>query len=142
MPRLLDLECSGCGAEVDDFFVMRPPCRLIHLECGGELEPVYRLRPRAAQWSDRDSITVFRKPDGTFSYPMRNDVKTPPNCERVSIRSLPELRAFERQAGVTSHIANYDSTGRSIDDETPSPQHRESEDQRYNRFRESTRGIF
>jgi len=143
MPRLLDLACSRCGAEVDDFFVMSVPQRIIHLNCNGIFEPVYRVRKRApAQWSDRDSITIFRKPDGSLSYPARNDKPTPSNCERITIKTLSELRAFERSTNTISHIGNYDKSGRSIDDGLPEFKHSKSERDRYERFRESTRGLF
>lgn len=142
-PRYLDLECTGCGTTVDDLFVMSRPARIIHFECGAPMEEVLRSRTHATtQWSERDSIVVFKGADGKIRYPGRNDAPTPRGCERVSIRSLPELRAFERQHGVVSHIANYDrGSGRAIDDSLPEPRI-PSERERWERFRERTRGIF
>lgn len=141
-PRMLDLTCTSCGAEVDDLFVMRQPSRIVHLECGGEMEQVYRLRPRSAQWGDKDAITVFRKPDGSFSYPACNDKPTPPGMERITIKSHAELRRFEREAGVVAHVSGYDSKSpNAIDDERPAPR-RESEHERFERFRRATQGVF
>lgn len=108
MMRMLDLKCADCGAEVTDFFVRAVPARIIHFECGGEMEQVYRLRPRDAQWSDRDAVVVYRKPDGEYSYPGRNDRPTPAGYTRVVMRSLREVEAFERRAGVTNEAMHFD----------------------------------
>lgn len=141
MPRLLDLTCTVCGIEVDDLFVTNVPPRIVHLECDGEMEQVYRLRPRNAQWGDRAAVVVFRKPDGSISYPGRNDAPTPPGAERVVMRSLREVERFSRDHGVVAHIAGYDQgSGRAIDDDLPAPS-RQSEEQRYDKFRERMRGI-
>jgi hypothetical protein len=142
MPRFLDLECSACGAEVDDIFFMRVPERIVHLEDGGTFEQVYRLRPSNAQWSDRDSVVVFKDAQGHVKFPLRNDAPVPPGCERIVMRSLREVERFERDHNVRSHIAHYDSgSGHSADDAAP-PSNLPSERERYERFRESTRGIF
>lgn len=118
MPKYLDLTCSMCGVEVNDLFVMRVPSRIIHMEDGGVMEQVYRLRTRAnAQWSDKDAVVVYRKPDGSFSYPGRNDRPTPSGCERIVMRSLREVEAFEKRANVRSEMAWYDpGTARGHDD--------------------------
>ena len=148
MPRMLDLECSKCGEEVDDFYVTSTPPRLRHLYrtngtyCGGRFETVFRMRPRNAQWSDRDAVVVFRRPDGSYSYPGHNTAATPAGCERVVMRSMREVQQFERQQGVVSHIAHYDQgSGRSADD-IPPAKRGPDERERYERFREYTRGIF
>lgn len=118
MPKFLDLTCSKCGVEVNDLFVMRVPTRIIHMEDDGEMEQVYRLRPKQnVQWSDRDAVVVYRKPDGSYSYPGRNDRPTPPGCERIVMRSLREVERFEKQAGVRSEMAWFDKgSGRGHDD--------------------------
>lgn len=144
---MLDLSCKRCGEEVDDFYVQKVPQRIIHMfrtdgaYCGGRLEQVFRLRPRNAEWSDRDAVVVFKYPDGRISYPGRNDKETPRNAERVVMRSLREVERFSRDHGVTAHIAGYDQgSGRAIDDDQPAPS-RQAEEQRYDRFRERMRGI-
>ena len=117
MPKFLDLTCSKCGAEVNDLFVMKVPSRIVHLECDGEMEQVYRLRPRSAQWGDRDAVVVYQKPDGCYSYPGRNDRPTPQGCERIVMRSLREVEAFEKKANVRSEMAWFDKgTARGFDD--------------------------
>jgi len=60
------------------------------------------------QWSEADSIVVFKKPDGTFSYPAVNTKPTPDGCERIVMRSLREVERHEREAGVRSEIAHFD----------------------------------
>lgn len=106
--RMLDLRCRRCDVEVNDFFVRVVPAKIVHMFCGGEMEQVYRLRSRDAQWSDRDAVVVFRKPDGTFSYPMINSKATPAGCTRVVMRSLREVEAFERQTGTRNEAMHYD----------------------------------
>lgn len=106
--RFLDLRCTKCGAEVDDIFFRHVPPRIVHLEDGGEFEQVYKFRTKDAQWSDKDAVVVYRKPNGEFSYPGRNDRPTPPGCTRVVMRSLREVEAFERQAHVTNEAMHYD----------------------------------
>ena len=118
MPKFLDLECP-CGAEVTDLFVMRVPEQVIHMECGRTMEPVYRTRKRVnVQWSDRDAVVIFQKPDGTYAYPGQNTVPTPNGCERITLRSLREVEAHEKKANVRSEMAWYDKgSGRGHDDE-------------------------
>ena len=117
MPKFLDLECP-CGAEVTDLFVMHTPQHVFHLECGAEMEPVYRLRKRTnAQWSDKDAVVIFQKPDGSYAYPGQNTAATPRGCERIVLRSLREVEAHEKKAGVRSEMAWYDrGSGRAFDD--------------------------
>lgn len=128
MPRLLDLECNFCGTVYRDIFFMRVPDHIVHEEnddgtpCRGEMEQV--LLPRSthnAEWSDRDAVVVFRKSDGTVSYPMRNDAPTPAGCERVTMRSLRQVESFERQNGVCNEAMHFDRNGRGFDsgDSTP-----------------------
>lgn len=109
MPRFLDLVCPRCGVEVNDLFFMRTPKIVIHMECDVEMEQVYRLPSKKnAQWSDRDAVVVYRKPDGEYSYPGRNDRPTPAGCTRVVMRSLREVEAFERQTGTRNEAMHYD----------------------------------
>jgi hypothetical protein len=144
MPRFVDLECL-CGAEVIDLFVMRVPTRFVHLECGNEFEQVYRLRPRVAQWSDKDAVVVFRKPDGTIAYPARNDKPTPSGCTRIVMKSMSEVDSFCRTHNVMNVMRDFDrGTDRDHSTVTSNDVVRSTrrERQRYERFREATRGIF
>jgi len=131
MPRMLDLECSKCGEIFRDLFVMRVPPRIVHFgsdenPCMGEMEQVFLPRARHAQWSDRDAVVVFRKPDGSISYPGRNDVRTPPGCERVMMRSLQEVNRFERDNKVCCEAMHFNSgNGMPSIDRLPIPTERE-----------------
>lgn len=141
-PRMLDLRCTRCDVEVEDLFVRNVPSRIVHLECGGEMEQVYRLRHKNAQWGDRDAVVVFKDSQGRIRYPGRNDVVPPKGYERVVMRSMQEVQRFEKEHNVVSHIAHFDSgSGRAIDDGMPT-RRGPSEAERYERFREATRGIF
>lgn len=70
-----------------------------------------------AQWSDRDAVVVFKKENGDYSYPMNNQKPTPAGCERIVMRSLREVEAFERKAGVLNEAMHFDKgNGRGFDD--------------------------
>ena len=69
----------------------------------------WKRHPRDnTQWDEKDAVVVFRKPDGSYSYPARNDKATPPGCQRIVMRSLREVERHEREAGVRSEIAHFD----------------------------------
>lgn len=136
MPRYLDLECQTCGEEYDDVFFRTVPSQLIHWPCGGTLEPVFRLRPRVAQWRDSDAVVVFRDASGKIRYPDRNDRETPKGYERVTLKSLREVDAFCKANGVQHEASHFDrGSGRGFDDEIRSPTVGLSERERYERFR-------
>ena len=117
MPRMLDLVCSECHLEMPDFFVMTVPDRIIHFRCGGEMTPIFTAPgSRPAAWRDQDAVVVFRKPDGTYSYPMTNTQRTPAGCERVVMKSLREVERFEQAAGVLNEAMHFDRNGRGFDD--------------------------
>jgi hypothetical protein len=117
MPKFLDLDCPACGEQVRDLFVMQVPERVIHLPCDTEMEHVYLPRQRErTQWSDKDAVVVYRKPDGSIVYPGRNDSPTPAGMERVVMRDLRSVERFEREHGVRSEMAWFDrGSGRGFD---------------------------
>jgi ribosomal protein L32E len=81
-------------------------------KCGYECEEIWwgARRNRDAQWSDRDAVVVFRNGStGEYRYPGQNSVPTPTGYERVVMRSLREVEAFEKQAKVTCEAMHYDS---------------------------------
>lgn len=43
-----------------------------------------------------DPVVVFRKPDGSFSFPGDTRQSTPRGCERIELRTIHEVRKFER----------------------------------------------
>lgn len=118
MPRYLDLECSGCGAEVSDLFVMKVPDRIIHMECGSVFELVYRVRQnQVVQLSEKDAIVVFRAADGRLRYPGRNDAATPTGFERIELRTRSAVDQFCKQNNVRHEATDFDrGTGRGHDD--------------------------
>lgn len=117
MPRMLDLQCPKCGFEMRDHYAPIYPIDL-HCGCGALLQEIWwgAKRQRNAQWSDADAVVVFRKPDGSIAYPCRNSAPTPEGCERITMRSLPEVRAFERDNHVMNEVFSYDRNGRGLDD--------------------------
>jgi hypothetical protein len=100
--------CPVCDRETD--VLCREDDRIRCPWCEIEMEQHWwkRQARTAAQWSDADAVVVFRKPDGSFSYPAVNSKPTPEGCERIVMRSLREVEAHEKQAGVRSEIAWFD----------------------------------
>lgn len=102
---------------VDPLGWMHEDCATSHRDAQSQSSSMNR---RNAQWSDKDAVVVFLKPDGTYSYPARNDKATPSGCERVEIKSLRELERFERKANVRSEVAWYDrGSGNSAEHDVP-----------------------
>ena len=107
MRRLVDCCCpEGCEFEVFCGEAEPVTCPSHGLVC----EQLWWQRPRRkrTEWDESDSVVVFKKPDGSYSYPARNDKPTPPGCERLVMRSLAAIRRHEASAGVRSEIADYD----------------------------------
>jgi len=137
MPKYLDLECA-CGAEVTDLFVMKVPSRIVHLECGREMEQVYRAR-LSTPVLEKNLAVVFRDKQGRIRYPGRNDAPTPRGYERLTIPPR-EMDKFCRENNVLHEDSNYNRGGRGFDGGGTDPR-LPSEEKRYEKFRESTRGI-
>jgi hypothetical protein len=118
MPRYLDVVCELCKIEVNDLFVMKVPDRIIHLECGRVMNSVYRARQsHVSQLSEKDAIVVFKKPDGSISYPGRNDSPTPAGCERIELRTRRAVDQFCKRNNVRHEATDFDKgTGRGHDD--------------------------
>lgn len=111
MPRLVDLVCKVCGKEEHDKFFMILPDAFQCGACGGRCDEVW-WAPRTkkdAQWTEKDAVVVFRDTAGNLRYPGRNDRPTPHGYERLVMRSLREVEAFEKQAKVTCEAMHYDS---------------------------------
>jgi len=113
MRRMLDLECRLCGKTVRDVFFRRVPKIIRHtrlgVKCKGIMDQVFLPSARNAGWSDKDAVVVFRKPDGTISYPATNLKPTPAGCERIVMKSLREVEQFEKRNHVICEAAHYDS---------------------------------
>ena len=113
---LHDVRCSACGYEIVDFPFDHIPDAIRCIDCGGDVEIIYRLRSRDAQWGDRSACIVFRERNGKIRYPARNDQPTPHDCERIELRSLAAVGRFERDHNVTNEAMHYDKgTGRGFE---------------------------
>ncbi len=109
---MLDVQCEKCGEVIRDVFVRSRPEKVIHFgdgACMGEMEEVLLPTARNAAWSDKDAVVVFRKPDGSISYPGQNNGQTPAGCERIVMRSLREVERFEKEHNVRCEAMHYNS---------------------------------
>lgn len=130
MRRMIDVYCRVCDVLMPDMMAderdeLRCP------QCGSVMEQQWwpKRRRERTQWDERDAVVVFRKPDGTFSFPARNDKPTPPGYERLVARSDREVAALEKLTGTHNERRWYDSNGRGFDDEI-----RERRTERINTF--------
>lgn len=115
MPRMLDITCPTCGLIMTDVFVQRTPDRII-CSCGNEATIMLGTADRRP-WRPSEEVVVFRKPNGEFSFPTRNDKPTPPGCERLTARSDRELAAIEHLTSTRSEVRWFDrGSGRGFDD--------------------------
>lgn len=134
MPRMLDLRCRSCGREYFDIFAPRMPDEdYIICACGGSCDIVIGLKPRRSTvWDKSEEIVIFRKPDGTFSFPARNDHATPPGCERIIARCDADVAKIEAMTGTRSERRWFDrGSGRDFSDEPSRP---DTTEQRYQHF--------
>jgi hypothetical protein len=114
---MLDFDCSNCGHQIRDKFFMEVPDDFPCPGCGKRMDRAWAvLGSRPTQWAERDAVVVFRKPDGTYSFPARNDKPTPAGCERIVARSDRELGQIEKMTGTLNHSRWYDNNGRGFDD--------------------------
>jgi hypothetical protein len=117
VPRMLDFDCHSCGHTIRDKFFMEVPDVYPCPQCGAAMDRAwYLLRRERAQWSEADSVLVFRDTSGKIRYPCRNDAPTPSGCERVLLRSLREVDRFEREHHVVNERMHFDNNGRGLDD--------------------------
>ncbi len=119
MPRMLDYDCHSCGFEIRDKFFMEVPDVHPCPQCGAAMDRAwYVLRRERTQWDASEAVVVFRKPDGTFSYPARNDKPCPQGWERIEARSDREVAAIERMTSTRNEARWFDrGTGRGFDDQ-------------------------
>lgn len=100
--------CPVCNKESDR--ICREQDIVLCAWCGIPTEQHWwkRMTRQRTEWDEKDAVVVFKKPDGTFSYPAVNTKPTPEGCERIVMRSLREVEAHERTANVRSEIAWFD----------------------------------
>ena len=100
--------CPVCDKEMDVLCREADKVRCPHCEIEMEQHWWKRQARQTTQWDEADAVVVFKKPDGTFSYPAINTKPTPEGCERIVMRSLREVERHEKEAGVRSEIAWFD----------------------------------
>jgi hypothetical protein len=122
MARMVNCHCLLCLTTTELICEADAPIQC--KTCGSLMEQRWweRSTPRSrTQWDEKDAVVVFRKPDGSYSYPAVNTKPTPPGCERLVMRSLREVEKFERSAGVRNEAMWFDRNGRGFDDGIPTP---------------------
>ncbi len=100
--------CLACNRESDR---MCRECDVVLCDnCNTPMEQQWWKRKAqiATVWHSSEWATVFKKPDGSYSFPARADKATPEGCERITIRSDTEMAKVERDAGVRNERRWYD----------------------------------
>jgi hypothetical protein len=87
-------------------------------DCHRPMEQDWLPRVRHnAQWDDNTAVMVHVDPaTGDVRYPGQHSAKLKEGYERVYLRSLAEVNAFERKHNVATHVMHYDNNGRALDD--------------------------
>lgn len=119
MPRMSNCHCASCDKT---FERICEPHEIVVCECGAACEQRWweRSSNRGGEWHPSETAVVFKKADGTYSFPARADKPTPAGCERIEIRSDRQMAAIEKAANVRSERRWYDSgSGRGFDDHLP-----------------------
>lgn len=116
--------CPACEKEKD--ILCREQERVFCPWCGLEMEQHWwkRRTQAATVWHPQEWATVFKKQDGTYSFPMKADKPTPVGCERITIKSDAEMARVERSAGVRSERRWFDTgsaNGHDTNDLPPLP---------------------
>lgn len=116
-------KCEDCKHGIDSHYTApegfaRPcnECRCLCFTDDLHRQACSRARRTSTVWDTRESVVVFEKPDGTFSFPARNDKPTPPGWHRHEARTDRELARLERLTGTRNERRWYDSNGRGFDD--------------------------
>lgn len=97
---MVDFICAKCGAAVEHFYHPSevPDEILCEIEgCEGRARLTLVLKRRRANAQGFSPVLVFRKPDGSYSFPGVNDAPTPDGYRRVELRTVEEVRDFERE---------------------------------------------
>ncbi len=118
MTRNIDLHCDSCGHNLVDRFTAENETVRCG-KCGAVMTHVWWSRPKKAftEWPEGEAAVVFEKPDGTFSFPGRNDKPCPPGWTRHVARSDRQMAQLERMTGTRSEARWFDrGSGRGHDD--------------------------
>lgn len=114
-----DLECE-CGLQIPNYYASPWPSTIKHLDCEtghvGECQILWKashIRTASVHKSER-AVVWYNPQTGEHRTPGRNDVPMPERYraqgyERRELTSLSELHAYEKEAGVMSEKAWYDS---------------------------------
>lgn len=121
MRRLVILHCTPCNISTEA--MCEEDEEYCCATCGSPCEQQWWARsPRdRTQADEKDSVVVFRKPDGTYAYPAVNTKPTPEGCERIVLRTAAEVERHEREAGVRNESLWFNSGNGCDGDSTMRP---------------------
>ena len=104
---LHDFSCSKCGMVFEDRMLL--PGMVMHLDCGGSLEILWRspISKPAAFHPSESTVVLYSPQEKQYQYIGQNNAPIPDRLkrrgyEKVWLRSDAEVGRFER----TQHVAN------------------------------------
>lgn len=91
--------CPVCQRERD--VICRETDTIYCEACKAEMKQHWwkRRSQQSTVWDQREWATVFKKPDGSFSFPARSDKPTPDGFERITIKSDADAARIEKESG-------------------------------------------
>lgn len=115
---IYDVKCPKCHIE-EERIIPFVPDRFIHVNCGTEMELVFRPPHRKGpqELPDNATVVIFRNPEtGQVRYPGRRDAQVPTGFERVMLKTTAQVRNFERAEHVRVEVFNTERTDTWVDD--------------------------
>lgn len=112
---MVDFICAKCGASFEHFFHRSEmpdeiPCEVEG--CEGRAPRTLVLKRRRSNAQPFSPVLLFRKPDGSYSFPGVNDAPTPEGCQRVELRTVDEVRKLEREVNRIEYARHEEAHGR------------------------------
>ena len=67
-----------------------------------------RTTRQRTEWDEKDAVVVFKKPDGSYSFPAINTKQCPEGWEKIVARSDHEVAAIERASNTLNESRWFD----------------------------------
>lgn len=114
-----DFICSRCERVFESHLLL--PGTVMHLDCGGSLEILWRstVRRPAALPEAESTAVYYSEKENQYQYPGQNDRPVPDylkrrGYEKVWLRSDAAVGKFEREQKVMNERRHWDRNGRGI----------------------------
>jgi hypothetical protein len=115
---MIDVRCPTCEAEYEIFrhTVEVEDVPLCEKGCG-PCERIYKYQRPHSYEGLRESVVVYRNPDGSYGIPGTRDARIPEGSERIELRTAADVRRVERHMTNTEYskfVAKQESEERTM----------------------------